>query len=245
MYPEIHMESGLDAFVLNDDNNIVIAFRGTEFSNLRGWRTDVPNDLYILKNKIPQQAMEADQLCRWIKEQYPNENIIVTGHSLGAGIGTYGAAKNGLAAVVFNPIGTAGLIKSYEYVDTSKIINYCNPKDWVPAGNANEHLGQCYEIPSKSFSKDNYKDQHLLENMEDLQYRKPITKEELSRKYKEYRESIPSYMDTAIDAFKETFGINKLHQVLSRCPGKYQVSGYTRSDGKKVDSYVRSCGAHH
>ncbi len=31
----------------------------------------------------------------------------------------------------------------------------------------------------------------------------------------------------------------------SGCVGSYEVSGYTRSDGKKVDSYTRTCGAKH
>ena len=29
------------------------------------------------------------------------------------------------------------------------------------------------------------------------------------------------------------------------CVGSYQVSGYTRSDGVKVDDYIRRCGANH
>ena len=30
----------------------------------------------------------------------------------------------------------------------------------------------------------------------------------------------------------------------SDCPGYYEVSGYTTSDGKKVDSYTRTCWKH-
>lgn len=248
MYPEIHMESGLDAFVLSDGDNIIVAFRGTELTNPRGIKTDfLSNDIPMYFDQVPQQAEEAVQLCAWLKEQYPDVNITVTGHSLGGGIGTYGAAKNGLEAVVFNPIGTAGLIESGEFIDDSRIVNYCNPRDWVASGNPKEHLGRCYEINSKGFtSQFNVGIQyHRIENMEDLRTRKIITKEELSRKYKEHLASIPDYLDTAIEAFKETFGINKLHQILSKCPGVYEVKGYVRKNGEKVKSYMRSCGFHH
>ena len=30
----------------------------------------------------------------------------------------------------------------------------------------------------------------------------------------------------------------------SDCPGSYEVSGYTTDDGKKVDSYTRTCWKH-
>lgn len=30
-----------------------------------------------------------------------------------------------------------------------------------------------------------------------------------------------------------------------QCVGSYEVSGYTHSDGTKVDSYTRTCGAKH
>ena len=31
----------------------------------------------------------------------------------------------------------------------------------------------------------------------------------------------------------------------AQCVGSYTVSGYTRSDGKEVNSYTRTCGAKH
>lgn len=32
---------------------------------------------------------------------------------------------------------------------------------------------------------------------------------------------------------------------VSQCAGVYDVSGYTRADGTKVDGYIRRCGAKH
>ena len=37
----------------------------------------------------------------------------------------------------------------------------------------------------------------------------------------------------------------KHSSVKTPCVGSYSVSGYTRSDGVKVDDYVRKCGAKH
>lgn len=234
-----HMKSGLDAYVLQKDNDIVVAFRGTHGVS------DVDDDLAIGANKTPKQAKEAYEICKEIKNKYQGHDITITGHSLGGGIGVYAAAKNGLQAVVFNPIGTAGLINPDENIDASRIINYCNPRDWVASGNANEHLGKCYEINSKGFTSQKAKGifaHHDMEVMEDLRTRTPVTKSELMHKYNDYESSLPPYLDTAIKAFRETFSV---HTNSSNCAGTYSVSGYTRSDGTKVSSYERTCGVHH
>ena len=41
---------------------------------------------------------------------------------------------------------------------------------------------------------------------------------------------------------KEIFMVNKKEK--NECSGSYEVSGYTTSDGKKVDSYTRKCWKH-
>lgn len=239
-----HMKSGLDAYVLQKDNDIVVVFRGTQQYN-----KDLDDGAEILFNKTPKQAKEAYEICKEIKNKYQGYDITVTGHSLGGGIGTYAAAKNGLQAVVFNPIGTAGLIEPGENMDASRIINYCNPRDWVASGNANEHLGTCYEVNSKGFTSKKAKGvfaHHDIEVMEDLRTRTPITKSELMHKYNDYESSLPPYLDTAIKAFRETFAFNNIaHSHSSNCAGTYSVSGYTRGDGTKVSSYERTCGVHH
>ncbi len=235
-----HMKSGLDAYVLQKDNDIVVAFRGTQQYN-----EDLNDGAEILFNKVPKQAKEAYEICKEIKANYQGYDITVTGHSLGGGIGAYAAARNGLQAVVFNPIGTAGLIKTDENIDTSRIINYCNPRDWVASGNANEHFGKCYEINSKGFASQKAKGlfaHHDIEVMEDLRTRTPVTKSELMHKYNNYESSLPPYLDTAIKAFRDTFNV---HTHSSNCAGTYSVGGYTRGDGTKVSSYERTCGAHH
>lgn len=243
-------KSGLYVTVLKKDNDVIIAIRGTEQKSLNDWNNNAQN--YLTKNPSL-QTKETVSICQEVKSQYPNAKITVTGHSAGGGNGAYAAAKTGLPAVTFNPIGTADLVKKGEVIDESQIINYCNPRDWTPSGNGKEHLGKCYEIDSKPGTSKHgahIMEHHKAEYMQDLRTRKEITKEELTQKYKDYRNSLPDYMDTAIEAYKEIFGIgtnlkNQNQSSKEGCVGSYSVSGYTRSDGIKVGDYTRSCGAKH
>ena len=242
-------KSGLYAAVLKKDNDVIIAIRGTEIGSGKDWKS---NGSIMLRNPSL-QTKETIDMCQEIKSQFPNAQITVTGHSAGGGNGAYAAAKTGLPAVTFNPIGTADLVKKGEVIDETQIINYCNPRDWTPSGNGKEHLGKCYEIDSKGFTskhKAHLWEHHDIESMQDLKIRKEITKEELTQKYKNYRNSLPDYMDTAIEAYKEVFGIgttskNQKYSSNNSCVGSYSVSGYTRGDGTKVGDYTRSCGAKH
>lgn len=241
--------SGLYARVLKKDNDVIIAIRGTEIGSGKDWKS---NGVIMVGNPS-QQSKESIDICNEIKNKYPNAYITVTGHSAGGGNGAYAAAKTGLPAVTFNPIGTANLVKAGEVIDDSQIINYCNPRDWTPSGNGKEHLGKCYEVDSKigaSKHEAHIMEHHRVEYMQNLRTRKEVTKEELTRKYKEYRNSLPDYMDTAIEAYKETLGFGTNTKVpnvksLNTCVGSYSVSGYTRSDGTKVGDYTRTCGAKH
>ena len=243
---EIHNPSGLDAYVLKKGDDVLVAFRGTEMTSIKDWGADAK----IVINKMPKQAKEAEAICANVASKYSNCCVTVTGHSLGGGTGSYGAAKTGLPAVVFNPIGTAGLIKDGEVIDDSHIVNYCNPRDWVAAGTGNEHIGQVYEISSKAFlSKADVSkwDYHKVEDIEDLRTRKESSNIELQRKYEQYKQNDKKYSkpyyDTALESYRENMGLGNGNS--SECVGSYSVSGYTREDGTKVQGYIRQCGAKH
>ena len=121
-----------------------------------------------------------------------------------------------------------------------KIINYCNPKDWVSTRNAKNHIGKCYEIGSIS---DNVSS-HKIESMQPLENRVPTTHEELQGAWartKRKQEELDYYRKTC----KHIPIRMQSSEFSSNCIGSYSVSGYTREDGTKVAGYTRTCGAKH
>ncbi|MCC7374732.1 MAG: DUF2974 domain-containing protein [Verrucomicrobiales bacterium] len=79
-------------------DSIIIAYGGT--ASLEDAKADAS-----LPYTVPSQYDQAVALAQRIKSEYPGMPIIVTGHSLGGGMGAYAAMHEGLPAVVFNAAG--------------------------------------------------------------------------------------------------------------------------------------------
>lgn len=162
--------NGFYACVLKKDNNIIIAYRGT---NSDSW-ADLKNDISMGVKIKPEQAKNALNLYDQIHYEYPNCSIELTGHSLGGSLAQIVGATRNIETVTFNAHGTRNFMGKNKIYD-DKIINYCNPKDWVSTRNAKNHIGKCYEIGSIS---DNVSS-HKIESMQPLENRVPTTHEEL------------------------------------------------------------------
>ena len=228
-------ENGFYACVLKKENNIIIAYRGTEKNS---W-SDIKNDLNMWKN-IPAQAHQAIGIYDYVKREYPNAQIAITGHSLGGSLSQIVSAERGVEAVTFNAYGTRNLFSEKTHIKEDNIVNYCNPKDWVTTRNAKNHIGKCYEVNSMP----NVSDSHKIESMQSLENRMPSSQEELQGAW--FR--IKKQQDEA-DYYKKTgkhmpIRMPSLYSDLP-CVGSYTVSGYTRDDGTKVAEYTRTCGAKH
>ena len=106
-------------FKNNKTGQYVLAFRGTEITNLANAVTnftqgvglvgDVYRDAMTLAARVSQDLAENDRVSYGKLE--------VVGHSLGGGLATAAAIANGLSATVFNPAGlhTATLEAAFDH----------------------------------------------------------------------------------------------------------------------------------
>ena len=87
---------------------LAVAFRGTEINEIGDWKADLENFF----NRTPRQYEQAVEFVKQIVEKAgPNYDIVLTGHSLGGGLASYAALRQGTRAIVFNAAGLkSGLI---------------------------------------------------------------------------------------------------------------------------------------
>lgn len=224
-------KTGFAGYVLKENNRIVIVFKGTDTTPFREFRLDAKSDanMAIIKN-IPSQTADALELYDKIRKNYPNTPIDVTGHSLGGSLAQYVAVTRKVdEAVCFAPVGIGKSMNDYlikhgvNAIKTpeSRIINYNNPNDVWTMAYRNQLIGTNYTI----YSIDQTANQHNLENMKPLSTRKQAN---------------PSYRPNP-----KNYNSHSNFTASNGCAGSYSVSGYTRSDGTKVDGYTRTCGAKH
>jgi pimeloyl-ACP methyl ester carboxylesterase len=110
--------AGMLADVFEDGNQLVIAVRGTDPSHLYntiknlladtswaagalGLPSGSPNSI------LTQEVTDAAQFLDQVREQYPEETITLTGHSLGAAVAQLLGYASGYTAVGFNAPGVA------------------------------------------------------------------------------------------------------------------------------------------
>lgn len=85
-------DSGFFACAFQKGKDIMIAFRGTEFTQINDWLTNF--DIYI--EKFDSMVIEAFMFYEYIKVNYGKEcNIHITGHSLGGGLSQFTSVYSG------------------------------------------------------------------------------------------------------------------------------------------------------
>ena len=223
-------KTGFYANVLQENNRIVIVYKGTDISlsDISGTMKDGKNDANMaLRKQIPEQTKDALEVYDRVKHVFPNAQIDVVGHSLGGSLAQYVAImRNVNEAVTFNPVGIGksmdGYLSKYgSKTSENKVINYNNPDDNLTKYFRGELYGTNYSI--SEIDKNGNK--HSLENMKPLSTRQKAN---------------PSYkgQDVRRKSSSDKSGKNP-------CVGSYPVSGYTRSNGVEVKGYTRHCGAKH
>ena len=121
-----YKESGFFGVAFQRGNNIMIAYRGTEFE--LAFARDVETDFNIYMKKTDIQQVEAVLFYEYIKTTYgEGKNIHITGHSLAGAIAQYVhfyAKCNGddVVTLTWNGLGSFGsVITSLEFSLTEKI----------------------------------------------------------------------------------------------------------------------------
>ena len=231
-------DTGFHAKVIAKDNDVIVAYRGTD--NLLG--IDGRNDIAMARKNIPAQATEAITVYDQVKQDYPNSNITVTGHSLGGSLSQIVSSIRGCDAVTFNAYGTRDMFENTTSLKEENIVNYVNEMDGVTMVNGENHVGEIYSVPNiAQDSKPSlfYKlDCHYLVGMGNLS-------ERIQKTPNEIKEKTERIHPNALKTKNKISEIGNKQNSKSQCIGSYSVSGYTRSDGTKVSDYTRTCGAKH
>ena len=212
-------ENGFYAEAYSNGKDIIIAYRGTD-----DWQ-DVMVDLDMVRSQLPSQCIDAVRFYDKVANNNKNSDITVTGHSLGGSNAEIVSAIRGTVAVTFNAYGVRDMFTPYTRLKEDNIVNYVNEWDPFAMFNAENNLGEMYAVQNiaKNLSRT-----HYCEAMGPLQQRKVRSVEDI-KKHQNLLYRIN----------------NKIKNKVSKCVGSYPVSGYTRSDGTKVDGYIRTCGAKH
>ena len=236
-------DTGFHAEILAKDNDVIVAYRGTDITSVQ----DIRNDVAMARDKIPVQATEAIKVYDQVKQDYPNSDVTVTGHSLGGSLSQIVSSVRGCDAVTFNAYGTKDMFENSANIKEENIVNYVNEWDPITMSNAENHVGETYAVKGE-----NMRNPHKLETMTDLESREYRTPENL-KEHKNILNRIENKAEHVTSKIKE-----KTDKIFARrtdndstktdtgsCVGSYSVSGYTRSDGTKVGDYTRTCGAKH
>lgn len=140
---------------------------------------------------LPNQIKNARQIYDIYTRDFPDANIILTGHSLGGSIAQALGAETGAETVTFSAYGIAD-IHSPTFKYSNNITNYGNAQDSVFVGNIDAHIGKTVvlntKIDSNKVTKNNKEfysynfNPHYIQNLGDLskgvEYKKEIFEDE-------------------------------------------------------------------
>lgn len=194
-----NVKTGFYADVLVGEDDVIIAFRGTNnYCPTRGG--DVDDDVAMARSRIPAQTRDALDLYNRVKKEYPDKDIISTGHSLGGTLAEIVGALNGELAVGFNAYGVRDLFNENAVIQEDNIVNYVNIQDAVTMVNGENHIGDIFSVPNLGKW---IKGKHDAEGMDELSEREKITPEEIKdiadekfNFYQNIKESIINVVDT-------------------------------------------------
>lgn len=99
--------NGFQGTILEDDDEVVCAFKGTSLGSDAGWQ-DLWNDMQLAINYIPTQAHSAAEMVQVAKEYVAQHKpLSIVGHSLGGGLAQLVGWLLGVNFVTFNAPGMA------------------------------------------------------------------------------------------------------------------------------------------
>lgn len=203
----INDKSGFYADVYEKGGKAILAIRGTDSgTGINEKRKDLGDDAQMIYLFLPDQMKDAERAYLETVKKYGKENVILTGHSLGASEAQILGAKYGAETVTFAAYGTKSLI-GVEINHTNNITNYGNAEDGIFVKNIDNQIGKTMILNTKGFkdgifkkgySLHNFLPSHSIESYGDLskgkEYKKDAyfeTKDPLFKLQIEHNEYIP------------------------------------------------------
>ena len=133
-------KSGFHGEAFYKNGKVVIAMRGTDDKD------DLASDIDMAKKKLPNQYADAQKFYKKVKKDFPNQEIIFTGHSLGGSLAQLMSNKTGHETVTFNAYGVRDILHGNVRDNLDNIRNYGNVDDTTFNINLNNQLGKTYVI---------------------------------------------------------------------------------------------------
>lgn len=122
------------AYYRNPENEIVVAFRGTEPTDLEDLGADACIGLKVVPRR---QADDARSFFDSVRQANPESRIVLTGHSLGGFLAKVVASQTGATAITFNAPGISGMAGIGPH--TGQIINLVAIGDKINGVNQDAH----------------------------------------------------------------------------------------------------------
>lgn len=140
---EYDKNSGFHGEAFYKNGKVVIAMRGTDEILKDFIKEDIG---HLAIKKLPNQYADALKFYEKVRKEFPNQEIIFTGHSLGGSLAQLISNKTGHSAVTFNAYGVRDILQGNVRNNLENIRNYGNINDSTFNINLDNQLGNTYVI---------------------------------------------------------------------------------------------------
>lgn len=140
-----NLDNGFHAKAYQKDGKVVIAFRGSDDVG------DLTSDFAMMAGRTPEQLDNAVAFVERVRQQFPDAQIIVTGHSLGGSLTEMVSSKfDDVVGFTFDAVGTKGIVDATGGAlrDNHNTVNYIVHGDVL--SNADAHVGQTVVVSNIS-----------------------------------------------------------------------------------------------